>query len=147
MRIGFDLDGVLCDTDINYLRLWVSVPPYDEDMEKRKEMEKIYFSSRKPLLDPETFVGEGDEYYVITGRDEEIGGEVTRRWCNKYVPNAKGVFLVGEYWKPVKDAKAKKIIELGLDIYIEDDPLIVKTLRKALPEEIKVIQYGGRWIR
>jgi hypothetical protein len=146
MRIGLDLDGVLCDTDTNYVRLCVGIPPYDADMEKRKEMEKVYFSSRNLLLNPEDFVDEVDEYFVITGRDEEVMGEVTRKWCRKYVPNAKDI-LVGEYWKPVKDAKAKKIIELDLDVYFDDDPSIVKALREVLPERIKVIHYGGRWIK
>lgn len=148
MRIGFDLDGVLCDTDINHVRLCVGIPPYDTDLEKRKEMEIVYFSSRKPLLDPEDFVCDGDEYFVITGRGEEIMGEVTRRWCGKYVPNAKEVYLVGGgYWKPVTDAKVKQIVELDIDVYFDDDPEIVKELRKALPDKIKVIQYGGRWIK
>ncbi len=42
-------------------------------------------------------MSEGDEYYVVTGRDEEIHGEVTERWCRKHMPNAKGVYCVGEY--------------------------------------------------
>ena len=147
MKIGFDLDGVLCDTEMNFLRLLAMTPPFSEDLEKRIELELWYFHERRPLLDPERFVSEGDEYYVVTGRDEEIHGEVTERWCRQHVPNAKGVYCVGEYRKPVEEAKAKKILELDLDVFIDDHPVTVKKLRAALPRHVKVIQYGGRWIK
>lgn len=147
MRIGFDMDGVLCDTDLNFLRLLRDTPPFSEDIEKRKEMDVLYFNSRRPLLNPEHFVNEDDEYYVITGRDDEVAGEVTRKWCAKFAPNAKGIFCVGKYWEPVEEDKAKKILELELDIFIDDHPVTVKRLREMLPDKIKVIQYGGRWIK
>jgi hypothetical protein len=147
MKIGFDLDGVLCDTDMNFLRLLTNVPPYDKDIEMRKELETWYFNERKPLLNPEHFMSEDDEYYVITGREDEVAGEVTKNWCGKFAPNAKGVYCVGKHLESVEEDKAKKIVELGLDIFIDDHPVTVKTLREILPEHIKVIQYGGRWIR
>ena len=65
MKIGFDLDGVLCDTDMNFLRLLERVPPFQDDLEKMMEFESWYFNERKPLLNPENFMSEGDEYYVI----------------------------------------------------------------------------------
>jgi len=147
MRIGFDMDGVLCDTELNFLRLLRDTPPFDKDIEKRKEMDVLYFNSRRPLLNPEHFVSEDDEYYVITGRDDDVAGDVTRKWCSKFAPNAKGVFCVGKYREPVEEDKAKKILELELDIFIDDHPVTVKKLREMLPDKIKIIQYGGRWIR
>ena len=144
MKIGFDLDGVLCDTDSSFLRFLVLTPPFDEDIETRKKVEKWYFGERKPRLDPELFIGDGDEYYVITGRDDENMGDLTRKWCRKHVPNAKEVCCVGEYWKPAVEAKAKKIVELGLDVYFDDHPEGVKKLRELLPGQVKIIQYGGQ---
>ena len=147
LKIGFDLDGVLCDTDMNFLRLLERVLPFQDDLEKMMEFEAWYFNERKPLLNPENFLSEGDEYYVITGRDNEFHGEVTERWCRKFTPNASGVYCVGEYPKLVEEGKAKKIVELGLDVYIDDHPVSVRKLRAALPSHVKVIQYGGRWIK
>lgn len=147
MKIGFDLDGVLCDTDMNFLRLLERVPPFEGDLERKMEFEAWYFNERRPLLNPEDFLSEGDEYYVITGRDREAHTEVTERWCSKFTPNAKGVYCVGEYPGPVEEGKAKKIVELGLDLYFDDHPVSVRKLREALPSSVKVIQYGGRWIK
>jgi len=147
MKIGFDMDGVLCDTDMNFLRLLERTPPFSEDLAKRIELETLYFNERKPLLNPESFLSEGDEFYVVTGRDRKIHGEVTETWCAKFTPNAKGVYCVGEYGSPVEDAKARKIVELGLDIFIDDHPVTVRKLREVLPPSVKVLQYGGRWIK
>lgn len=145
MKIGFDLDGVLCDTDLNFLRLMANV--YEEDREKLIEMETLYFNNRSPLLNPEDFLSEGDEYYIITGRSHEHHTEVTMEWCRRYTPNASGVFCVGKHWEPVEDDKARKIMELDLDLFIDDHPVTVKTLREKLQGKVNVIQYGGRWIK
>lgn len=147
MRIGFDLDGVLCDTELHYLRLLEGIPPFEENHEGLLEFETWYFNERRPLLNPEDFLGEGDEYYVITGRDREAHREITERWCAKYTPNAKGVYCVGDYPDPVEEGKAEKILELKLDVFIDDHPATVKHLREVLPRDTKVIQYGGRWIK
>ncbi len=53
---------------------------------------------------------------------------------------------IGNDWEKLARA-AKKIVELGLDLYIDDHPVSVRKLREALPDNVKVIQYGGRWIK
>ena len=88
MKIGFDLDGVLCDTDLNFLRLMAHV--FEEDRQKLIEMETLYFNNRSPLLNPENFLSEGDEYYIITGRSHKYGKEVTEEWCKGTLPMQMG---------------------------------------------------------
>ena len=145
MKIGFDMDGVLCDTDLNFLRFMANV--FEEDRDKLIEMETLYFNARGPLLNPEDFLSEGDEYYVITGRSHEHHDKVTQEWCRKYAPNASGVYCVGKRREPVEEDKARKIMELGLDVFIDDHPVTVKTLREKFQGEVLIIQYGGRWIK
>jgi hypothetical protein len=52
------------------------------------------------------------------------------------------MYLVGGENIDTKEAKADKIIELGVEVYFEDDPNVVKYLREKLPE-LTVIQLGG----
>ena len=149
MIIGFDMDGVLCDFDESYFWNILDNLPMD-----RKEVAlKNYFLGRKPLLNPEMFIGEGDEFHVITGRYSSYR-EVTERWCRKYIPNVSSINLSGirDIWDPLRDDteeteyyrdyKKNKILELGVEVYFDDSPWVVEHLRKELPN-VKVIHYGG----
>ncbi len=152
MIFGFDLDGVLCEYDDSQYHVMRRMP-----IEYQRIAWRQFFSERKPLLNPELFLHEDDEYYVITGRNQELT-EITIKWCQKYLPNAKGVFVKGgrpyyehteaEQDSYVKDfslnGKAEKIIELGIHVYFEDEPRNVSRLRELLPNVI-VIQYGGKF--
>lgn len=156
MRIGFDLDGVLCDIDIVTLHLIHKLSPDAE-----RVAEKYYYVSRKPLLNPALFMNEDDECFVITGRHAGLIS-ITEAWCARHVPNAKGVYVVGpppsyyhenarvdnpDIWKKYLEdsvkSKVDKIKELNIGVYIDDNPTVVKRLREELPD-IPIIQYGGR---
>jgi len=152
MIFGFDLDGVLCEYDDSLYHVMRRMP-----VDYQRDAWKHYFSERSCKLNPELLLHEDDEYYVITGRNQDLK-EVTLRWCAKYLPNAVGVYVVGgrpyyeftleEQDTTVKEhslsGKAEKIRELGVQVYFEDDPLNVRQLRKLLPD-VTVIQYGGKF--
>jgi uncharacterized HAD superfamily protein len=150
MKIAFDMDGVLCDIDIPALNLINNF--YDGE---KKLVEDIkYYMSRRPLLNPEDMLHEGDEYIVITARYDGLE-EVTTRWLKKYCPNYKELYIVGsmnsgfrsdyEGWK-LKSVKEKiKIMEeYGTDVYFDDNPSLVGLYRELT--DIPVIQYGGRFL-
>ena len=90
MIIGYDLDGTLCDFNESVFWHVLQKVPLD----KRKAAHENYFRSRKPLLNPELFCSKGDEYHVITARNEDFR-PVTLEWCNKFVPNANSVNTSG----------------------------------------------------
>jgi len=147
MIVGFDLDGVLCDMDpvqLQICRTWTT--------DTEKYLADIYNRSRAPLLNPRMFLAEGDTWYIITSRHEAFR-EATEQWVQKFLPDCDGLFIVGgtpwwefedwyEWHKIAAKAKAAKIKELGCDIYIDDSPSFVRSIREEL--SIPVIQYGGR---
>jgi hypothetical protein len=153
MIFGFDLDGVLCKYEDSLYHIMRRMP-----VEYQRDAWKHYFSEQVPKLNPELFLHEGDEYHVITGRNQDLK-EITLKWCAKFLPNAKAVHVVGgrpyyeytlgEQNTLVKEqslnGKAEKIQELGVQVYFEDDPKYVQELRALLPNVI-VIQYGGKFM-
>ncbi len=62
--------------------------------EKLRVAQIHYFSTRKPLLDPGLLLYEGDEYHVITGRNQGLR-ELTLSWCARHLPGAASVQVVG----------------------------------------------------
>lgn len=156
MRIGFDLDGVLCDINIAVIRLIDNLQSEDA----RKSSTKWYYKGRKPLLNPYLFVTEKDEIFIITGRNKELE-QITRKWVNKYLPDLRNLVWIvgrhndslihtnddkkiGEWVKRRTKEKAEMIIFLGLDVYFDDNQQTVEGLRKLCPNT-KIINYGG-WV-
>lgn len=156
MKMGFDLDGVLCDIDVTVLHLMHKLPPEEEEL-----AEVYYYKERKPLLNPKFLMNEDDTYCIITGRHNKLR-EVTHDWCKRFLPDVKEVYVVGGdpwyYYKAAKHAdpkiwreyaensvmaKVHMIRSLDLDFYIDDSPSNVRRLREELPK-VTVLQYGGR---
>lgn len=148
---GFDCDGVLCDIDPTNLKMIDHMAKEGED---KRHLEEIYYSSRKPLLNPEDFMTPGDKFYVITTRPEYIE-PMTKQFLGRYAPNYVGVFHVGgqgseafngnyqEWSHFCHEVKVELIKRLGIEVYIDDNPRLVELYREALPD-VKIIQYGGR---
>ena len=148
MKIAFDLDGVLCDIDIPALN---AIRRLYEGEERLKE-DILYYMSRKPILNPEDFLHEGDEYIVITARYDDLW-EVSKKWLDKYCPNHSDFFMVGsvtgysekEKWTDLAARAKISIMEKeGVDIYFDDNPRFVEKYRNLT--KIPIIQYGGRYI-
>lgn len=130
-KIGFDFDGVLAEK--------VS---FDGDLKKyRKNLLKA-----KPLLNPCKIKRSDDKIYIITGRCIE-NYYSTIKWLNKYYYNfdINNLFFVNEISENkihtgfknintfrlyIAKMKYRKIVKLDLDVYFEDDEVIIKFLRQ-----------------
>jgi len=151
MRIGFDLDGVLCKIDVGLLRVIDNM----QNEEAKKSAEEWYYRERKPELDAKMFLSENDKMFILTSRPDRLA-YITIPWVKRYYPNVSLTItshetLKGNSKDEVKDwlkemarKKAEIINQMGLDIYFEDSPTTVHWLRKFCPNT-KIIHYGGRW--
>jgi len=149
MKIGFDLDGVLCDIDVAVLRMLDNIP--NEDV--KTSVEEWYYRERKPLLNPKLFLRTSDEFHIITSRPKRLA-KLTMRWVGHYYPNSKlhivfqdtiknGDQDVANYCKKKVAIKARKINELGIDVFFDDEAESFDYFRELCPN-CKVIKYGGR---
>jgi len=150
LRIGFDLDGTLCDISVALLRSIDNM----KDKQAMRNIEQWYYRERKPIFNARLFLHETDEMYIITSRPKRLN-KITRKWVNKYYPKAK--LYICDYPQPLgiktdselnkwlynkqKD-KAEVLNKLKLDVYFDDDPSCTD-LRDLCPT-IKIIQFGGR---
>ena len=144
MKIGFDLDGVLCDIDVSALGIIRYL------CQEGKEMEEWYYKDRKPLLNPYQFMTDTDTFVIITARKDRLW-PITRRWVDKFLPGAKLLLVNEGYTHPreIASAKWRVLIKEKVNIYFDDNLQVIKALR-ALRDvslrwtDIKFIQYGGR---
>jgi len=146
MKLGFDLDGVIIKNNLAILRLIDLI----EDPKKRKEISKYYYKQQDILLDPLKFLLEEDELYIITSRNR-IYKEETESIVKKYFPSAKLIILnhvephllldLKDWYKKQAELKAKVIKELGIEVYFEDRPQVVRYLRDLCPNT-KIICFG-----
>lgn len=144
MRIGFDLDGVLADIDIGWLNRI-------RDLGTPETEERQYYASRNKILDPYYLVAEGDEIFIITGRNPRLR-TVTELWLLKNglghvplvftgsMPIPKGT---NEEFRKVARGKAVALRKYQIDVYFEDNEVVARALRGAVPE-IKIVQVGSR---
>lgn len=142
MKIGFDLDSVLCNLDVTTFVLLKAHSLY---------LEKLYLETRTPLINPQLFMRRDDKGYIITARRPELR-ELTIEWCRKYVPNLQLVLTNypdfndtcdWDMWiYQIAGIKAAVIDHLGIEVYLEDVPEIVLHLRNICTN-CKIIQYGG----
>jgi len=150
MRIGFDLDGVLCKIDVGLLRVIDNMQP-----EANKSAEEWYYRERKPELNPLLFMSKDDEMIIITSRPKRLE-YITIPWVKRYFPNTKLIQTDHETYKgsskeelknwlkEMANTKAIPINKEKIDVYFEDSPSTVQQLRKLCPNT-KIIHYGGRW--
>jgi hypothetical protein len=155
MKIGFDLDGVVLEQDMAILRM---IDLADE--KKQEELAHYYCNKRTMQLNPIDYLADGDDLFFITGRS--IWNEaITIQWAKKYFPMATvivtrvahpkndTVIMCSNYgkddsWNRLQAERKSDVIHAnGIDVYFEDNPEVVKILRKLNPNT-KVIQYGGR---
>lgn len=151
MKLGFDIDGVLCGINMVNLNLMDIVLT----TKQQEQMEVYYYDEMQPQLNPELFVGDDDTYYIITGRHEGLR-KITERWVEKYCPHVQELYMVGgtpwykcndvehiEVHKSSAEKKADIINKIGIEWFIDDSPKVVKILRELCPNTV-VMQYGGR---
>lgn len=146
MRIGFDLDGVVVKHNLPILRMMDLI----EDPRKRDEVARYYYKQQEILLNPLLFLLEEDELYIITSRSNKYRRE-TEQFIEKYLPTARLIILdlidpsllidLDSWYRKQAELKAKVINDLGIEVYFEDIPKVVRYLREMCPNT-KIICYG-----
>jgi hypothetical protein len=158
MRIAFDLDGVVLQQEIYSLKAIDSC----KNEEERSELMRCYYARRSIQLNPVDFLADEDELFFITGRSLLVE-DLTKRWAKKYFPMATVIvtrtilpssdsdlmtknYVKGEKkWSLIQaERKAKALNDNNIDVFFEDDPGVVKHLRR-LCMNTKIVQYGGRF--
>jgi len=149
MKIGFDLDGVLCDIDVAVLRMLDNI----DDDEVKKSAEEWYYRERKPLLNPKLLLRDSDEFHIITSRPKRLA-KITMKWVGHYYPNSNlhlvfqdtiknGDHDVNSYCRKKVERKSNKINELGIEVYFDDEAQSFGYFRELCPS-CKIIKYGAR---
>jgi len=133
MRIGFDLDGVLFES-IEYNG---NLKEYNNQISKPKlrlDIDRLLCSNKHDI-------------YIITGRAKDNEG-ITRKTLKLFLPqfNLNNLIMVNEFDSSKIDIafsdvvsyrtyiavrKFIYIIDLKLDYYFEDNPLIIKILKNV----------------
>lgn len=153
MKIAFDLDGVLCDIDVAMLRVIDILEEHLGKPDAIKTIEQWYYKTRIPNLNAMLFLAPEDELFIITARIDEYH-ESTKRFVSHFFPNAALIFqgrkrIPYHKWdkedglNSIIQEKARVINRLKIDVYFDDNPRIVRALRK-LCKDCKTILYGGR---
>jgi hypothetical protein len=144
IKLGFDLDGTLASIDVGWLNRI-------RDLGTPEKEERQYYASRNKILDPYYLVAEGDEIFIITGRNPRLRA-VTELWLLKNglghipliftgeMPVPKGT---NEEFRKVARGKAVVLKKYKIDVYFEDNETVVRALREVLPE-IVIVQIGSR---
>lgn len=138
MKIAFDLDGVICDLDLASFHY-----VFKEDGDSA---EKGYYLSRKVQFNPYLLLHEDDEAIIITARRYGWKG-LTEEWLKAQgikIPIVhEATTIPPSDFEKLAEWKADIINREKVELYIDDNPAIVKTLRKLCPKTT-ILQYGAR---
>ena len=163
MRLGFDMDGVLRKIDL--ARLWLAINTNIKDHPDKEWVEGFWNLNdiREPLLNPSLFALPEDEIYVITNCLSEASREWKEMWIKHFYGDRIKLITISvatdkwgkEYVDPVAEAKLQIILAYRIELYIDDDPAIVRRMRKLIEERNVLEEYGykpvilkyGAWIR
>ena len=155
MKLSFDLDGVICDTDNAMLGLLYNARTNNwagavADLEQ-------YYARQRILIDPRELLGVGDHFHIVTGR-VPTAEAITRLWVERWFGWAQASserlhfvsneeierLLIGgqdqEAYELLAQRKLATIIAIQAEVHFENNPLIVSRLRRA---GVKAIQLGG----
>lgn len=147
MKIAFDMDGVLRYSHLGLLRACA-------DNNRNYEPYKLEMHMMHPLINPSMFATEDDELYCVTNCMTEYSVEQKKRWVEFWFGNKVKILPVMgqkktkggadwgyDYCIPVAKTKVRVMLELGIDLYFDDDPTIIKVMRK-LTDKITFVKYG-----
>jgi hypothetical protein len=151
MKISFDLDGVIAETDKWFFRMLNVFHELRHESQELYLMEMNYYANRPLKYHPNFFLADGDEGFIITARKQRARHE-TERWLSNHGIELKVVFIDGnddidwlDYPRASKRAgvyKANTVKSLGVDCHFDNNPYIVQEMRRLLAG-VKVIQIGG----
>jgi hypothetical protein len=115
--------------------------------------------SCKPLLNPLDFATKEDNIFCISNCMSDDSVFQKYEWLQHYygdrvkfihVQTAKGLWKK-DYVDAVAKAKLDIMVRLGIEVYFDDDPAIINTMREIaskdnLAKNIKFLKYGT-WVR
>lgn len=150
MKISFDLDGVITNSHHWFLALLDIYRKVDE--KTLSKAQNNYYSSLSLLHHPGLFLAKGDKGFIVTARKPE-SREVTMSWLRKYGITLPVIFVDKKDkidWQSSHiDAsteaallKAGALKKLGIEMHFDNNPTIVRVLRKKLPKA-RIILIGG----
>jgi len=151
MRLSFDLDGVIAETDKWFFRMLNVFHELGHESQELYLMEMNYYANRPLKHHPNFFLANGDEGIIITARKPKARRE-TEKWLRNHGIDLEIVFIDGNDdidWTNYPEAsrkagayKADTIKRLGVDCHFDNNPYVVQEVRKLLAG-VKVIQIGG----
>jgi len=143
VKISFDLDGVIVEGNHHYVfRILDIIRGLNPEAAEIAEMD--FYSSRALKHRPAVFLSKDDEAAIITCRKPKAK-KATKDYLKKNEIKALIIFAdkKGEidwsspYKKASKKAarlKAKAIRDFGSEVHFDNNPIMVKELRKLCPE-------------
>lgn len=149
MTIGYDLDGVLRTLDLANIHMCEIVKNFEP-------FEVDSLTATRPLLNPMDLALPEDQLYVLTRCYTDVDVRRKEDWLHHYYGERIQMFTVpkctdnwgNDYNEQVGKAKYDIIKELESDIYIDDDPGIIRVLRRLANKDdfhCKFLKYGP-WI-
>jgi len=125
VNIAYDIDGVLsimCKRDKPYSK---------QNKFERENFEKgrVRMYGNSPLL-----MRPKESFYIISGRKEKYR-MISDEWLKKNnLKVIKSFYLTGKKtFDDISKFKISKLKELNIDRYYEDDPKLIREIKKALP--------------
>lgn len=159
MKIGIDLDGVGRTSMLGELHLMHQLRDRGINVDVHK-WAKVQQGQIWPLLNPGIISLPEDEIYFITAATLLKDKRRKQRWVKHFFGRGKVIgvqVLTGSapmaawgktYVDKVSEIKLEIMQELGIEVYIDEDPEIVRKMRKIIEAhdlKIKVLHYGP-WI-
>lgn len=152
MKISFDLDGVIANTDKWFFRLLdILYKINGSDKRLLHVMEMDYYSNRELKLHPNLFMAKNDEGFIITARKPK-SDEVTKEWLKRNNIELPLIFSDhnGEIdWSDYEKAsliagkyKAEVINKLGIEVHFDNNPYIIRCIREK-HHNVKAVLIGG----
>lgn len=128
MNIGFDLDGVVC----GYLA-WAS------NLIVPESIKRLFYLEAPLQLNPKNFASPEDKIIIITARPT-IFSDVTKAWLEFHNIECDIVFIGNKRTELSPELaaikKASVINSKNIDVFFEDNPTIVRELRKRTHAKI-----------
>ena len=151
MKIAFDLDGVVRTSMLGELnlvhQLLQNKVPVNLERWAQVQQGQVW-----PQLNPMLLALPEDEIFVISASTLLKKDAIKRRWIKHFYGNRIKVILVrgpdawGQYYvKAVARLKLKKMKLLQIDVYYDEDPEIVREMRRLVKRDalkIAIIHYG-----
>ena len=151
MKISFDLDGVIASTDRYFFRLLDILRGLDADKGLLEVMEMDYYESRPLKHHPREFMATSDTGFILTSRKPKAT-QVTIRWLERYGINLPLIFSDPDSsidWTDYEGAsliagkyKANVIFQCGIHVHFDNNPYIIRQIRRLHPR-VRAVLIGG----